>query len=130
LAADKPEDVLLKADRDFNQATAERRLEGWMSYFASSAVLFGVEPPVVGQEAIRKFYEHIFANPDFQLSWEPARGEMFASGDTGYTTGRYEMRAKNAKGEAVVRHGHYLTVWKKQTDGSWKVVADGGAPDK
>jgi ketosteroid isomerase-like protein len=30
----------------------------------------------------------------------------------------------------MVRHGSYLTVWKKQSDGSWKVIADGGAPDK
>lgn len=129
VAADKPEAALLRADRDFQKATAERRLEGWMDYMADDAVLF-TGKPVVGKAAIREFYQGAFSNPDFALTWEPTRGEMFASDDMGYTSGRYEMHGKNAKGEAVVRKGTYFTVWKKQADGIWKVIADGGAPDK
>ena len=34
-----------------------------------------------------------------------------------------------AQREPVERTGRYLTVWKKQKDGSWKVVWDGGAAD-
>lgn len=128
-APQAPEQVLLKADRDFAQATAQRRLEGWMEYMAEDAVLFSAKP-VVGKSAIRDFQAPAFANPEFQLQWQPTRAEMFPSGDMGYTVGRYELHAKNAKGEPVVRHGSYLTVWKKQADGSWKVVADGGSPDK
>jgi ketosteroid isomerase-like protein len=124
-----PEQLLLKADRDFNQAVAQRRLEGWMEYMADNAVLFSAKP-VVGKAAIRDFETPAFADPEFQLQWQPTHAEMFPSGDMGYTTGRYELHGKTAKGERVVRHGSYLTVWKKQADGSWKVVADGGAPDK
>jgi len=123
-----PEQALLRADREFAQATAQRRLQGWMEYMAEDAVLFSAKP-VVGKAAIREFYAGAFANPEFQLHWQPSRGEMFPSGDMGYTVGRYELRAVNAKGERAVRRGSYLTVWKKQADGSWKVVADGGSPD-
>lgn len=43
--------------------------------------------------------------------------------------GRYQGMFKNVKGEIVRQSGTYLTVWRKDKDGSWKVVADGGAPD-
>jgi ketosteroid isomerase-like protein len=123
------EQPLFAADRAFNADTAKRRLDGWMAAFADNAVLFAAKPPVVGKDAIRAFYQPNFADPDFSLSWQPTRAEMFPSGDMGYTTGRYELHAKDAKGNKVVRHGSYLTVWRKQPDGSWKVIADGGAAD-
>ena len=30
--------------------------------------------------------------------------------------------------QSVVRHGKYVTIWKKQADGSWKFVVDIGNP--
>jgi len=120
--------LLLKADRAFARDTAAKRLDGWMLYMADDAVLFS-DKPVVGKDAIRAYYQPAFANPDYILTWQATHAEMCRSGDTGYTTGRYELQAKDGKGNKVVRHGSYLTVWKKQSDGSWKVIADGGAPD-
>ncbi len=100
-----------------------------MESMADDAVLFSAKPVLVGKDAIRAFYQAVFSNPEFLLSWQPTRAEMFPSGDTGYTTGRYELHTKDVKGGLVVRRGSYLTVWRKQQDGSWKVLADGGAPD-
>ena len=119
----------MDADRAFNQATQAKRLEGWMAYMAENVVLFGVNPPVVGKDAVRTFHEGTFKDPNTTLTWEPTRGEVQPSGQVGYTSGRWTMRGKNAKGEAIERHGSYLTVWEKQKDGSWKVIADGGSPD-
>ena len=120
---------VMDADRAFNRATQEKRLEGWMSYMADNIVLFNLDTPVVGKEAVRKFYEPNFANADFTLTWEPTTGEIQPSGKVGYTSGRYTMKVKSAKGDTIERHGSYLTVWGKQKDGSWKVIADGGSPD-
>ena len=119
----------MEADRAFDKATQENRLEGWMSFMADNVVLFAVNPPIVGKEAVRKFYEPVFANASTTLTWEPKTGEVQPSGKVGYTSGRWTMHGKNPKGEAVERHGSYLTVWEKQKDGSWKVIADGGSPD-
>lgn len=120
---------VMDADRAFNQATQEKRLEGWMSFMADNVVLFGVDPPVVGKDAVRKFFESQFSNADYHLDWEPTRGEIYAAGTVGYTTGRWTRRFKNPQGQMVERHGNYLTVWEKQKDGTWKVIADGGSPD-
>jgi len=120
---------VMDADRAFNQATQEKRIEGWMSYMADNVVLFGVNPPVVGKDAVRKFYEPVFGDANTTLTWEPTRGEVQPSGRVGFTSGRFTMRGKTRDGKTMERHGSYLTVWEKQKDGSWKVIADGGSPD-
>ena len=43
----------------------------------------------------------------------------------GYTTGPYEFRP-NGAGDKPTAFGQYFTIWKKQTDGSWKVALDRG----
>jgi ketosteroid isomerase-like protein len=52
--------------------------------------------------------------------------DISASGDLGYTYGTYEFRAVGKDGNPVVEHGKYTSIWKKQRDGSWKVVLDMG----
>ena len=49
---------------------------------------------------------------------------MSASGDMGFTWGQYEGDSKDAEGNPVKKTGRYMTVWKKQPDGSWKVELD------
>jgi len=59
------------------------------------------------------------------LAWQPAYAGMAASGDMGFTTGPWEARA-DIKDEKPSAYGHFMTVWKKQADGSWKFVVDLG----
>lgn len=61
------------------------------------------------------------------LSWEPRYAEVFAPGDWGWTWGEWQSHEAGAGGRRVGQ-GRYLTVWRKTTDGAWKVRADlGGA---
>ena len=60
------------------------------------------------------------------LKWEPLKAEVAASGDLGYTFGRYETIALDSLENKVVSYGTYVSVWKKQDDGSWKFVIDAG----
>ena len=48
------------------------------------------------------------------------------SRDLGYTIGEYTSTGRGPTGAAVQRFGKYLTVWKRQPNGSWKFVVDGG----
>ena len=57
-----------------------------------------------------------------KLFWEPRLGDIAASGDLGYLTGPTESRAPSRP----TRHGNYFSVWKKQADGSFKVILDVG----
>lgn len=49
---------------------------------------------------------------------------MSPAGDMGYTWGHYEGRSKDPDGNARVTAGRYFTIWRKEPDGSWKVVLD------
>lgn len=60
------------------------------------------------------------------LTWTPVGGEVAASGEIGYTYGRYVVHSTSPEGEPRESFGKYFTVWKLQADGSWKVVLDGG----
>ena len=120
--------VLMQADRDFARATAQERAEGWMRYMAEDAVIFRAKP-LMGKTAIRELYQKVFADADFSLAWEPKKGEMFPSGDLGYTVGRWLSTSAGKDGKKQTQHGTYMTLWKKQADGSWKVVGDIGSAD-
>jgi len=52
---------------------------------------------------------------------------MGPSGDMGYTWCHYEGRGKDAHGTPVLTSGRYITMWRKEPDGKWKVVLDAGA---
>jgi ketosteroid isomerase-like protein len=64
-------------------------------------------------------------NPNLQLVWAPMRVDVSADGTLGYTWGRYDFTAKGKDGKVDASTGIYLTIWKRQADGSWKFVYDG-----
>jgi ketosteroid isomerase-like protein len=115
------EKELRQADLDFCAQTAERRLEGWMDFFADDASILQNGKTVSGRAELRKFYEPIFSNPNFTLTWTPAHAEAARDGSLGYTYGTYE-----AKSGTDVSRGMYLTIWRR-VDGHWKVVMDTGS---
>lgn len=59
------------------------------------------------------------------LSWQPSFADIASSGEMAYTTGPWQFR-KDIKDEKPIAFGHFVTVWKKQTDGHWKFAIDLG----
>ena len=109
--------ALMEADRAWSQTVTD--LDKFSSYFGSDATFYppGM-PAVTGTDAIRKAFGEISAAPGFSLSWTPDEAVVAASGDIGYTTGKYT--ASMAGGS---EKGKYVTVWKKEGD-AWKVTED------
>jgi ketosteroid isomerase-like protein len=64
-------------------------------------------------------------NPNVQLTWSPLKVEVSNDGTLGYTWGRYDFISKAKDGKADSSTGIYLTIWRRQADGSWKFVYDG-----
>lgn len=119
--------AIQQADLDFCAATKARGLDGWMSYFADDATAFPAGKPFIqGKAALREFYSNLFSTPELTIDWRPVIAEAASSGDLGYTIGTAEFRFRDKDGQLTTRPGKYLTVWKKQAGGSWKVVADLG----
>lgn len=121
LAASADPASLVDAERAFARASIENgTMVAFLEYLTEGAVVFRPRP-VDG----RKFYAERGPS-DAALSWGPAFAEIAHSGDFGYTGGPWELRAK--PGEEPKTFGHYVSVWKKQKDGKWRVVADAGIP--
>ena len=82
------------------------------------------QPLQEGKDAIREVVSEMMALPGLELQWRATSAEVSASGDLGYTVGTYEMSVNDAEGNPQRTVGKYLTAWKKQSDGQWKVVVD------
>jgi ketosteroid isomerase-like protein len=113
---------MVQAERAF---AARALIVGWkqafLEYFADEAVGFdGGSGPAKDQ---------IRANPDpppdLQLIWEPRLGDVAASGDLGYLTGPVR-NVRKSRDNGRPRHSIYASVWKRQRDGSFKVIMDFG----
>jgi len=117
------EAAMLKADRDFNRAVADRDMSRFLSLVAEDATFNGSR----GREAVGKAWAPFFSADGPRLSWAPTKAESLVAGDVGYTVGTWERRTPAPDGTVKVTHGQYLTVWRKQKDGSWQAAFDTGS---
>ncbi|MBA3657233.1 MAG: nuclear transport factor 2 family protein [Gemmatimonadaceae bacterium] len=116
------------AERDFQRATLERGVEGWNSFFADSgAQLQNTSRIVRGHAAIRELMGEFLASKTERLIWWPVATELSEHGEMAYTFGASGVVAPDSAGKlAIDGRGTYLTVWRRQHDGAWKVAADMG----
>ncbi len=67
-----------------------------------------------------------FAEGAPQMKWRPQFVEVLEDGTLALSRGPYRMIVEGPDGEVTERWGTFNSVWRKQTDGSWKVVFDAG----
>jgi len=67
--------------------------------------------------------------PGVSLTWSAMYTDVSDDGTLGYNYGRYSFSAKGKDGSVHTGAGFFLTIWKRQPDGSWKYFMDNGAPD-
>lgn len=91
---------------------------------AGGSILAPNTPIATGPVAVRALFDGFYRIPGFEIDWVPRRVDAAQSGDLGYSTGAYQMTFTDAQGYKVADSGKYATVWRKQSDGSWKVVLD------
>lgn len=117
---------LMAVDRAFSKLSAERGMaEAFLAYASSDVVKLNPrQHPSIGIDQLRQSFRE--AGPeDVVLTWEPLKADL--SLDIGYTFGNYFLKARVNERDTTV-YGNYITVWKRQADGSWKFVIDGGNP--
>jgi len=123
-----PEGEIMQADLEFCHDTHARGVEGWVSWFAENGSMLGAKVST-GRDAIREQMKDFLSTPGLVFVWKPYHAEVLPSGDTGYTVGHSHTEYKDSQGVLVSRNTSYITIWKKQKDGTWKVFADTGSTD-
>ncbi len=129
-AAPPPPDVaaIRSSIEATNKRFSESIVKGDTSFaagvYADDAILMNPnEPAWRGKAAIVKGYAGMLAS--VKISAFSAKTEdVMVSGDLAVETGAGEWTFTPPKGKPMTDKVKYLTVWKKQTDGSWKVVRD------
>lgn len=112
---------LFDLEAKFARATAQGGGRAFAAWFADDAVtLSNGKAPVTGHAAIAA--EATWSPKSYQLTWTPTGGQL--SGEMGYTWGHYVGTAVNPDGQRSTVTGRYITIWKKQPDGQWKVELD------
>jgi ketosteroid isomerase-like protein len=124
LRAELPAPVksLVEAERAFAAAaTAKGQKDAFLEYLANDSLLFR-PGPVPG-----KMFYRTRPVPPGLLSWAPVFVDVAASGDYGLTSGPFEFRKEGSKPtDAPVGYGHFMSIWRKQADGAWRVEVDLG----
>jgi ketosteroid isomerase-like protein len=119
-------DSLMQADRDFAVATAERGVDGWLSYFApNGAMIVAGMGEVEGHDAIRELMGSFLSDSGPRLLWEPIHAQVGVGSDLGYTVGSSRREARDSA-NTLLGTGTYLSIWRRQADGTWKVERDIG----
>jgi ketosteroid isomerase-like protein len=78
-----------------------------------------------GKEAIVAGFKSFLSDPAIKVDYKPGAKVFSESGDMAYSTAEYtETYTDSATKKLVNIKGTNLSVWKKQQDGSWKLVAD------
>ncbi len=112
---------ILNADISFSDMSRQVGMKkAFLQYIDNEGVL--LRPghlPLVGAEAI-DFLSQL-SDTAYTLTWQPMKAEISKSGELGFTYGVYELNIKDS-----VYKGTYVSIWKKQNDGSWKFVLDSG----
>ena len=113
------------ASARWSKAAQSKDLEKSLTFFADNAILMSPKSRAVeSKENIRKVWQQMLALPGPGLSFSPARVEVARSGDLAWEYGTYEFATGDKRGKTTIERGTYVTVWKKQLDGTWNVVGD------
>jgi ketosteroid isomerase-like protein len=114
---------LFNLEAKFAADTATGGGKAFASWFADDAMtLSNKQAAVIGKAKIATNAN--WDPKEYQLTWTPENGQMAPAGDMGFTWGHYEGTSKDHNGNPVKTTGRYMTIWKKMSDGSWKVVLD------
>ena len=123
MAAPEEKLKMMDADKAFSNLSKEKGMrKAFIQYMDDDGVLLRPgQYPLIGAEAI-DFLTRI-NDTTFTLEWEPQKGYVAKSGELGYTFGVYSLTPST---KDTVIYGTYVSIWKKQPDGTWKFVLDTG----
>ena len=119
------QEAVKAADAALQQAVAAKDLNKIMVHYADDAALMPAAEPIInGKAAIAEEWKHILAIPQLENTSKLARAEVAAANDLAYTMGSYRSRMMGESEVLVDEPGKWLSIWKRQPDGGWKIIVE------
>ena len=110
-----------QAETAFAATMAKRDYERFKSFIADEAIFFGRRGTLRGKASVIQGWKEYFDGVQAPFSWEPLIVEVLDSGKLAFTSGP----VRDPQGRET---GTFNSVWRRATDGSWKVIFDKGCP--
>jgi uncharacterized protein (TIGR02246 family) len=118
--------ALKDVETQWNQDYVAKDADKLAAHYTDDAVLMVPgSPSTAGKDAIRNELKQMVADPALSLKFQATKVDTSNSGDMGYTQGTYTLTVTDPQSKQVINdHGSYVTVYRKQSDGTWKAVSD------
>ena len=118
---------LMEMEHAFCKSASEDGAVGWARFFSETGVMLNKSgKPIQGPKTIENAIGPLFQLPDLRFVWEPMAADVSDDGTLGYTYGNYERTYLDEDGEKIEEKGMYMTIWKRQGYGQWRIAADVG----
>ena len=116
---------IIKTDKEFSETSEKTGMkQAFLKYIDDNGVLLKPNMyPIIKVENVKEYFNNTPSDTGYVLTWEPKFADISNSGDLGYTYGYWYLKIK---GDTLEYVGTYISIWKKQKDGSWKFVLDTG----
>ena len=103
----------------------DKNLDAFVSVWEPTGSVMTANAPVAtGTAAVRALFAPFVGLLGFHCGWDPVQIEVARSGELAHSRGTYRTSYTDAQGRAVEDRGSYLTVWRKDGKGKWRVVFD------
>jgi uncharacterized protein (TIGR02246 family) len=115
------EQQVMNAERAFARTMADRDHAAFAAFVSEEAVFFTGGKVLRGRQQVADGWKPYFEGAEPQFSWEPGQVEVLDSGRLALSSGPvYDPAGK--------RIATFNSIWRKETDGEWRVVFDKGSP--
>jgi len=124
------EKAIRDTETEWVKAFAAKDMDKVLAPYADDAtVLLSNAPTMVGKDAIRAGMKDVVTDPKFSLDLKTVKVYV-SKDDLAYSQGTYSVTTTDPRTKKVMAEtGRYVEVYKKQADGSWKIVEDINSPE-
>jgi ketosteroid isomerase-like protein len=117
----EPAAVVRAREAAFAKTMADRDLDAFASFISEEAVFVSGAGPLRGRREVVDGWKRYFEGPKAPFSWAPDRVEVVASGTLALSSGP-------VMGPDGQRVGTFVSTWRRDPDGEWRIVLDIGCP--
>lgn len=116
---------IFDTEKAFEKMAADSGIAKAFYFYADEEAIIKRENDTLisGKTNIGKYYNKT-DDKNTKVNWTPDFVDVSESGDLAYTYGKYTWQIKDTQGKITKYQGIFHTVWKKQSDGTWKYVWD------
>jgi uncharacterized protein (TIGR02246 family) len=118
------EDAIRKLDEEFMKAANAKDAAALVKlFYADNAALMPPNHPIVeGRANIQTYFQGLMDGGFKSITLSTPKIE--SSGDLAYGRGVYQLSLAPPGGAPIEDVGKYVVTYRRQSDGSWKAVAD------